>query len=437
MKKYIFKQYDKIIHKFGLNNITSLINNASWLISGKLINLVLSFITAIVVIRYLGPEQYGSLSYALAFIAFFNSFVIMGLDNIVVKELSMGINEEENVLSTALLIQIISSIFTFIIAIVAIFIFSENFYMRLYVTILAIPFLFRIFALPAYWFQSKLKSKYFALIQNMNKMIFTVISITFVLLKFDLILFIILNSIIMILNSIGVFLISLKHDFKLSILKIRKNLLIKYLRLGFFLVIAGFGSLIFLRIDQIMIGEFLGEYQLGIYSSAVKLAELWYFIPISIAASVLPFLSKEKNEQKYMQSLYKYMKLLVAIGYLVAIVITIFSKHIIGLLYGEEYIDASLVLSIYMWSGIFIGLALARNTYLITTDRVKLDMNFNIIGAVFNIGLNIWLIPMLGLNGAAIATLISYCIYGFLSTFIFKSVRHIAFMQIKSLFLKK
>ena len=118
----------------------------------------------------------------------------------------------------------------------------------------------------------------------------------------------------------------------------------------------------------------------------------------------------------------------------VAFLIMLFSGLIINILYGKEYAQAASVLSIHIWSGVFVFLGVASSNYLIAENLTKISFFRTILGAVSNVILNIILIPLYGIIGAAYATLISYAVSGYFSNILFIKSRRIFLMFLKSLF---
>ncbi|MEI7424962.1 MAG: polysaccharide biosynthesis C-terminal domain-containing protein, partial [Candidatus Staskawiczbacteria bacterium] len=104
----------------------------------------------------------------------------------------------------------------------------------------------------------------------------------------------------------------------------------------------------------------------------------------------------------------KLYSLMFWISFVIALLITVLAYPIIKVLFGTAYIEAVPTLQIYVWAGICIFQNVAIGYYMLAVNLTKLQFYNTVIGAVLNIVLNIILIPKLGINGAAIATLISY-----------------------------
>jgi PST family polysaccharide transporter len=165
-----------------------------------------------------------------------------------------------------------------------------------------------------------------------------------------------------------------------------------------------------------MIGQMLGDERLGVYSAAVRLTEVWYFIPVAITSSVFPAIvsAKKTGEAKYYDSLEQLYLLMVWLALGVAIPITVFAEPIVELVFGPEYRDGATVLAIQCWSGLFIFAGLVSNHWYLLENLSHYTLYRHLLGAGMNIAINLVLIPRYGIDGAAIATLITQFITSYM-----------------------
>jgi len=179
----------------------------------------------------------------------------------------------------------------------------------------------------------------------------------------------------------------------------------------------------------------LGDESVGVYSAAVRISEVWYFIPMVIAASVFPSIieAKKQGEALYYQRLQKLYNLMVVLALAVAIPMTFLSELVVTLLFGNAYVQAGSVLSIHIWAGLFVFLGLASGKWFIIEGLQRYSFYRTLFGAVANIVLNLIMIPKFGVLGAASATVISYAIAGLFSDVLQKETRTIFKMKLRSL----
>ena len=210
----------------------------------------------------------------------------------------------------------------------------------------------------------------------------------------------------------------------------------EFLAEGYLLGISAIAVLIYMRIDQIMIGQLLGDKEVGLYSAAVKLSEVWYVIPLALIQSVAPVLVKSYNEniQKYNYRLQKLFNLLTLIGLVIAVPTIFLSGRIVEIVFGGAYSNSSGIFAIHIWSIIFVGWGLLRNHILVFEKLVYITMIASLCGAAANVIINYFLIPLYKGEGAAIATLLSQLISSSIILLFFRKSRKITFIQIKSLF---
>jgi PST family polysaccharide transporter len=174
--------------------------------------------------------------------------------------------------------------------------------------------------------------------------------------------------------------------------------------------LAGLSVVLYMRIDQVMLGMLLGDGQVGVFSAAVRISESLYFIPMAVLAAVAPALTAahaESNAQ-YNRKLIMVIRVVVLSSLAVSAFFSLFAKDVVSLLYGPGFEQAGAVLAIHAWAGVFAGLGVATGPWFVNASLLKLRMMHTIIGAVANIALNSWLIPRHGVVGAAVATLVSY-----------------------------
>jgi len=200
------------------------------------------------------------------------------------------------------------------------------------------------------------------------------------------------------------------------------------------LILSAFAISIYMKIDQIMLGQMIGNESVGIYSAAVRISEVWYFIPLAIIGSVFPSIMKAKMEceRKYKMRMQQLFDAMVWLSLLVCFPLAFSSEYIVVLLFGELYQEAGLVLAIHVWASLFVFLGVATSRWLIAENRQILNLQRTTIGAIANIILNYVLIPRYGAVGASIATVVSYGMVSIMSDLLSKDTRPVFYMKIKA-----
>ncbi|MEM9273507.1 MAG: flippase, partial [Cyanobacteria bacterium P01_F01_bin.143] len=204
---------------------------------------------------------------------------------------------------------------------------------------------------------------------------------------------------------------------------------------SFPLILSGVMVSIYMKIDQVMLGNMASSVAVGNYATAVKFSEIWYFFPVAICSSCFPAIirAKKQNSKEYYFKLQQLYDLMVAIALVIAIPITFFAKPCLIYLLGAEYTEAGTILAWHIWAGIFVFLGVARSKWLMIENLTIFNFATTGLGALTNIALNLWLIPIYQGVGAAIATIISYAVAAYLSCIFYPPMGQTGLMLTKSL----
>jgi len=173
----------------------------------------------------------------------------------------------------------------------------------------------------------------------------------------------------------------------------------------------------------------------GVYAAAVKLSEIWYFLPTALATSLLPALlrSRAQDAAAYAARQQQYYDVSAAAAYVLSIPIALAAPWIVRLAYGGAFAAAGPILAVHIWASIFVFLGVARGQWLVNEGLQKFYLAATLAGAVVNVLLNLVLIPRWGGLGAAWATVASYALAAWLASYLHAAVRPTAAMQTRAL----
>ncbi len=408
--------------------------NTSWLFTEKILRILISFVVTILVVRYLGPKQFGMLSYAISFYGLFSAISILGLESISIRELVKYPERRDNVLGSVFLLRLVGGIAAIIFIALTLFISNEPTDISILILIISTSAIFQSFSVVDYYFRAEVKVKYSVYVMTASVLFTSLLKILLIILEAPLIYFAIVFSVEFIIAAAG-FLLVYKHN-KLKIInwKFRKETAINLLKDSWPLILSGLVISVYMKIDQVMIKTMLDSKELGYYAAAVKLSEAWYFIPVALTNAIFPAIINAKKVSKnfYFNRMQKLYDILAWMAISIAVPVSIFSRDIINIIFGNEFQSAAPVLTIYVWAGVAVFLGVASSQYLITENFTKLSFFRTFIGMIFNVILNLVLIPKYGIIGAAYATLISYSVAVF-SIILFPKTREQFFMMMKSI----
>jgi PST family polysaccharide transporter len=189
-----------------------------------------------------------------------------------------------------------------------------------------------------------------------------------------------------------------------------------------------------MRIDQVMLGQMLGNSAVGIFAAAVRISEFWYFIPMSVTAAVAPALTAahQRSDEEYKRKLLAVTRAMVWLAVAAGAALAFNAERVISLLYGGGYAGAGTVLAVHAWAGLFASLGLASGPWFINAGLTRLRMLNTVIGAAANVALNLYVIRRFGAVGAAMSTLVSYCLAGFVLNALSARSRPVFWLQLRS-----
>ncbi|GMR18012.1 MAG: flippase [Gammaproteobacteria bacterium] len=422
----------------GRHSMQQAVGNSGWLLLDKVVRSGVAFVIIIWLARYLGPQQFGIFNYVLAIVAITNAIAAFGLEDIVIRELVYSPSERNEILGTAFVIKLIGGGIAFITAITAIrWLRPDEAIMLWLVGIAAAGSFFLTLDVIDYWFRSAVQSKYTVIARVTSAMILNLFKAGLIIFKAPLSAFIVAIVVEVALSGVllvVMYKIRVGRVLAWNATKARAVSLLKYCWPLFFSAIV---VMIYMKIDQVMIGEMLGEQEVGIYSAAVRLVEMWYIVPAILASSIFPALYKLKfdNPERYLQRIQQFFDFMVIVSVVAGVLILIVAEQIIILVFGSEYRDAVEVLQIYIWSSVFVFLIIATGSYLLAENKTIFLLFRYTLGMVINVALNWLLIPVYGIEGSAFATLIAYLFAAYLSGCLYKGMWQLFVMETRALYL--
>ena len=391
-----------------------LIKNTGWMVFSQLYQMVISLVIGVISTRYLGPTNYGIINYTASFVSFFSIICSLGMEAIVVKEMIDDREHEGVILGSAIALRFISGIISMgCVCLIVTALNRDDPAVRVVALLQSIAIVFNSFSIIDSWYQSYLNSKVSTIIKCIAYTVMSVYKVYLLVSGKDVRWFAFSTSLDSIVIAVLFFFTYTKdsvHKLKIS-LKTGINTLGK----SYHLIISSLMAVLYSQMDRVMIGTFIGKTEVGYYAAAALIANLWVFVPQAVCNSAQPLLmDKGKSKEEFSDRLSKLICVVFWFGVLVAIIITLMSSIIIGILYGKNYQDAKLPLMILIWSTSFSILSYARGIWMINYNKQYLAKYIAGTGALVNLVLNAILIHYFGMVGAAIATLITEFICAFI-----------------------
>jgi O-antigen/teichoic acid export membrane protein len=186
------------------------------------------------------------------------------------------------------------------------------------------------------------------------------------------------------------------------------------LREGWPLLLGGVAVIIYMRIDQVMLGQLAPPAELGLYAVAVRVSDAALFVPMAIQSAFYAGLVRVHRDSPgrfdaYMQRVYDAQGL-AAWGCVLGLGLA--GWLLIGPLFGADFTGALPMLLILLMALPSVFLGVGRGAMLTVRGWMWTVPLVTATGAVANVALNLWLIPRWGGEGAAVATVLSYTLAG-------------------------
>lgn len=416
--------------------LRKIIRNVGWLSGEKVLGMIINLSVGIYVVRYLGSEDFGKLSYCLSLVGMFTAIAKLGLDNIVVRNLVKEEKSTNEILGTAFILKLISSLVTVALIIYVISALNQDSQVQWITITIALGLIFNSFEVIDFWFQSKVRSGSIVIVRSIQLVLTSVTKLLFISLGLPLIAFVWLFLVDGILRAAGTIGIYIKQNKSIFLWKFNFSKALDMLRDSWPLILSGVMVTIYMKIDQVMLGNMAGNEAVGNYAAAVRFSEVWYFVPIAICSSVFPSIirAKQRSKQEYYDKLQQLYDLMAWISLVIAITMTFISSMLVTILLGQEYREAGNILALHIWAGPFVFLGVARSQWLMVENLTWFSFATTSLGTIINLLLNFWFIPVYGGMGAATATVISYAIASHLACIIYPKMFNTAWMLTKALF---
>ncbi|BCL39277.1 flippase [Nostoc sp. MS1] len=418
------------------SGLRAVVANTGWLFADRILRMGISLVVGVWIARYLGVQQYGLFNYALAFVTLFTPILTLGLDEVVVRHVVRESSNKEEILGTTFWLKFLGGIASVILAIGSTVFLGERDFLKIaLVAILAVSGIFRAAEAIELWFQSQVQAKYTVIAKNIAFLLNSLLKVGLILIKAPLLAFAWATVAELAMIAIGLAIAYQVKGNSFWLWRWSSSVAKTLLKESLPLIFSGFAIMIFMKIDQIMIGQMIGDKEVGVYSAAVRVSELWYFIPAAIVSSVAPaiYAAKDNSEGIYYQRIRQLFQLLNCIALAIAVPMTFLSDGIITAMFGSDYAEAGTILAVHIWTSIFVFMGFASSPWFIAEGLNHVSLGKTVFGAILNIILNYLLIPQYAGLGAAIATIISQAAAAFFCNAFDRRTQKLFKIQIQSL----
>lgn len=393
----------------GRPQLRKAIGNTGWLLSDRIVRIVIGLTIGAWIARYLGPSQFGELAYVLSFIAFFQIVADLQADSFIVRDIAQGRGEDSVILGTALWLRSVFALVAWACAAGLMYLIHPEDQQLFWLTvIIGGSMVFRAFDTVDLWFQSHSQSKRTVLTKLIAYFFSNGIKVVLLLNNAPLAAF---AGVICLEGATTAFglVIAYRRFPTRGRWKVSFHQVKSLLHLCWPFMISSLMITVFMRIDQIMLKEMLGEKAVGIYAAAIPISQAWSVIPSMLATSLAPFVARKmaQDEKKYEDDIVIIFRYFAIFAVSVAIMTSFASPWIIKILYGPQYEFSAVILSVHVFVNIFIFQGIAQDLWIVNKTVRSVTLVSSIIAAIIGIVLNLKLIRILGPLGAVFSTIIT------------------------------
>ncbi len=408
--------------------------NAVWIIAVRIVQSVVAMLINMLTARYLGPSNFGLITYAASLVAFVLPIMQLGFSDVLVQEIVNDSDAEGTILGTSITLSLISSVCCIVGVTSFAFIANPNEPITVLVCLLySLILIFQACDHIEFWYQAKLMSKYTSVISLVSYVLVSSYKVYLLVTAKSVFWFAISNALDYALISIcGLILYRKLGGKKLSFSwNVGKSMFEKSKHY----ILSSMMVTIFAQTDKIMIKMMMNESATGYYGAAVACAGMFSFVFGAVIDSFRPsiFEAQQENEELFKYRLTMLYSFIIYLSLAQSAAMTLLSKWFIFILYGKAYEPAISALQIIVWYTTFSYMGAVRNIWILAKNKQQYLWQINTFGAAANVILNAILIPAIGINGAAIASLITQIFTNVIVGYIIKPIRPNNAIMVESL----
>ncbi len=404
---------------------TRVFQNTVVLLGGRFLALLLSAVTSILLARYLGRERMGQYGALYAYLALYSWLATFCLEQILAREVSRRRSEAAMIFHTGSMIGLSFALAGAILAPLLAPLFGYSGQLRWLVAVAALDLLILPpIRLPGIVFQVDMRQWFSVGVGLVRQVLWVAALVLLAMRNAAFYQVIIARTICGVIEAVIVLKLCYRPGLLTGPRRFDWTEARGLLRYAYPLAMSAIAGGVFLRIDQVMLHNMTGDRALGPYVVAVQLTEQFGALPVALVSSLFPVLAltagQEEQFRHYLGVSYRFLMVVV---FFVCAVITPITAPVVALLYGKEFLSSAGLINVLIWSEVPLFLGVALTNALIAKNLQRYLPVSTVVGAVMNIGLNLWFIPRWGALGASWATVISYAVATVLFYLVFRPAR--------------
>lgn len=369
-------------------------------------NFIFPLITFPYASRILGAQGIGTVTFATSVITYFSMFGMLGIPTYGIRTCAKVRNDKKKLTKTVqeiLLLNITVMIVSMILLLISVLIIDKLAVQKFLYLIMSISLIFNVLGVD--WLYKALeKYSYITIRSIIFKFISLILLFLFVKKPDDYVTY----GAITMFAAVGSNALNFYNLRKLIDIKLSSNLDVKqHIKpiMTFFMLTVS--TTIYVNVDTTMLGFIKGDTEVGFYTAAVKIKQILVSVVTSLGAVLLPrlaFYYSQNKLQEFRALVKQAMSFVLTLSIPLVVYFILYAKESIVFLSGENFIQAVFPMQLILPSVIFIGMSnLMGIQILVPTGRERFVVHSTILGAIVDVAINIFTIPLFGASGAAIA----------------------------------
>lgn len=414
---------NKLEHRSTLRRI---IGNTWWLFVDKALRLGTGLVVNAWMARYLGPEQFGVFNYALALAMIFSTLASLGLDGIVIRDIVKDPSSRDETLGTAFVMKLGAGIISVLVTAGTVYLLKPGNTLVFWMVVLtAAGAIFQAFDTIDFWFQAHVRSKYVVYARSFAFLAMSLVKILLIMLHAPLITFALAGLAEVAIAAVGLVIAYKASGQLLKCWTASSTRAKKLLHDSWPLILGGICMTVHARIDQVMLGQMVGEREVGYFSAATKLIDVLGFLPMIIYSSVAPEITNARlqGETAYLAKLGHVYRVMTILFLMTALPVFFVADWLVITLYGSDYHVVGKLLCLYVLRLFFANIGTAKALFITNENLFRYSLLTALIGSVTNIGLNYLWIPRYQSVGVIWAMIVSYAVSTFAVDIFFSRTR--------------
>ena len=394
-------------HALSPSVVGRVARNTGWLVGDRVLRAGANMLLIAWLARYLGTAEFGRMNYVLAFVSIFSGVATLGLDVVAIRTLIGRPADAARILGTSMAMKLGGGLVAYLSMLVAFTLVSPE---AIGLAALAgLVLIFQSADVVECWFQSGSRMKYAVYARNAAFFVSALFKVVLILGHAGLEQLVLAGSAEIALAALFLFALYRRDACNPAAWRVDTGLARGMLKDAMPMLVSAMAILLYMRIDQVMVANLSGYREVGVFSAAVRLTELWYFVPVALMTALFPMMvsSRAGNPDKDADDR-RTALLFGAMGWtgiLLAACTSLASGWLVQLVYGSAFAAAAPVLAVQAWMAAFVFFGVARGRWLVTRNRQADSMYVDLVAIAINVAMNLLLIPRYGAFGAALASL--------------------------------